>query len=105
MGVDAAPEDISCGEDGGNLTGQMLVEIRFLTSFPATPPRDGGGEGGGVQVMVEPGSRYNLTEIGLTSPPLPPPRQPHHHPARDWTQQMFVEAESRDGLGEGRRGG
>lgn len=95
MGVDVAPEDISCGEDGGNLTGQMLVGIRFLTSFPATPP---GERGGGGQVMVEPGSRYNLTEIGLTSHPHP---HPHHHPARDWTQQMFIEAESRDGLGEG----
>lgn len=94
MGVEVAPEDISCGEDGGNLTGPLLVGIRFLTSFPATPLGERGREGGGGgQVMVEPGSRYNLTEIGLTS--LPTPAPPY------WTQQMFVEAESRDGLREG----
>lgn len=95
MGLDIVSKVISCGHNGGNLTGRMLVRNRFLTSFPAVPlgagrdretergrEREGRGGGNGKSLQSE-RDWFDLTH-------LPP------SPALGCTQQMLVEAESRD---------
>lgn len=92
-----------CGNDGGNLAGQQLVcnrdPFRVQTSFPAAPwelhqerEKKKTGEGGGdwTQEVIT-----ICIEIGLTSASTPSPLCPNP----DWTQQMLVEVESRDGGG------
>lgn len=91
-GVDIHPKVVSCGNNGGNLTGQMLLGNRFLTSFPATPlgaqrEREEKTEGENRKSLPAERDWFDLTHL----PPCPD---------SDWMQQMLVEAESRDDRGE-----